>query len=72
MEKTSCGRHQTLWKDQKNMVENILRHRRKGKGYSYLIRWKGYTANDDSWEPEKNLEHAEEVLENYKERHGLT
>jgi hypothetical protein len=52
-------------------VENILRHRRQGKGYRYLIRWKGYTANDDSWEPEKNLEHSEEILEAYKKRHKL-
>jgi hypothetical protein len=52
-------------------VHSILRHRRKGRGFEYLIRWKGYSINDDTWEPVRNLKNSEEILEEYKTRKGL-
>jgi hypothetical protein len=52
-------------------VQNVLRHRRKGKGLQYLVRWKNYSINEDTWEPERNLKNAEEVLEEYKKKHRL-
>jgi hypothetical protein len=57
--------------EEEHEVETILKHRKRGKKLIYLIRWKGYTINDDSWEPEENLENAEEILEEYKTRKGL-
>ena len=37
-------------------VEEIVNHRyRKGK-IQYLIRWKNYGAEDDTWEPHENLD----------------
>ena len=52
-------------------IENILRHRRKGKGYEYYVRWKGYSAADDSWVPTRDFGNAKEVLEDYKKRKNL-
>lgn len=36
-------------------VEAILNHRDTVSGRQYLIRWKGYDSDEDSWENEKNL-----------------
>lgn len=43
-------------------VDEIVNHRfRKGK-IQYLIRWKNYTPDDDTWEPKENLECPEKIL----------
>src|SRR6266478_4532120 len=47
-------------------VEAILASRPKGKGIEYLIRWKGYGTNEDSWQPERNLSHMDKMLKEYK------
>ena len=52
-------------------VERILKHRRKGKRIEYLVRWKDYDTNEDSWEPVSNLKNTPEVLNEYKTRHQL-
>ena len=38
-------------------VEAILKHRYHGpqKKFQYLIRWKGYIAVDDTWEPQTHI-----------------
>jgi hypothetical protein len=51
-------------------VASILRHRlARGKKLEYLIRWKGFDISDDTWEPEQNLEGAQEILRKYKREH---
>ena len=52
-------------------VEAILSHKRLGRGYSYLIKWKGYPSSDNSWEPEQNIVNAPELLSQYKWWHQL-
>ena len=47
-------------------VEAIVAHKKKGRGYHFLIRWKGYPPSENSWEPEGNLTHAMELLDEYK------
>ena len=49
-------------------VERILKHRKRGRMYQYLIRWKDQPATEDSWEPEENLENAPDVLRSYKKK----
>ena len=49
-------------------IERILKHRGPPKNRFYLIRWKGYTAEEDTWLREADLEHAAEILEAYKAR----
>ncbi|KAL0937059.1 reverse transcriptase domain protein [Colletotrichum truncatum] len=46
-------------------VERILDHRRNDETTEYFIKWKNYGHEDDSWEPAKNLEHAQEELQQY-------
>ena len=31
----------------------------------YLVHWQGYDVSEDSWEPAINLEHAQEVVQEY-------
>jgi hypothetical protein len=50
-------------------VERILSHRQtKGRGpnpYEYLVKWTGYSAEHNTWEPHANLKNAPEVLKSY-------
>jgi Chromo (CHRromatin Organisation MOdifier) domain len=53
-------------------VERILLHRHKGGKMEYYVRWKGYGAGDDTWEPEANLViNARESLGDYAKANGL-
>lgn len=46
-------------------VAHIVKHRnRKDKSCEFLIRWQGYTAKDDTWEAEENL-NCPDVIEEY-------
>jgi len=50
-------------------VESIRNHRKRGRGYQYLVVWKGYSA--ETWESESNLKNASEILQSYKSRKNL-
>ena len=52
-------------------IEQIIRHNRKNKPRKYLVRWKGYTATDDTWLEEEDFENAKEILKEYKKRRKL-
>ena len=47
-------------------VEAVLRHRGKPGRRTFLIRWKGYSAAEDTWEPERNLGNAQPLIAEYK------
>jgi hypothetical protein len=46
-------------------VERILSHRRRRGKDQYLVRWKGFTPADDTWEPVKHLETVQELVQEY-------
>ncbi|KAI5709175.1 hypothetical protein M8J76_012050 [Diaphorina citri] len=49
-------------------VEKIIHHRKFSNGsVEYLIRWKGYGADDDTWEKEANLASSAQLIKEYKE-----
>ena len=47
-------------------VEAVLGHRGKPGGHTFLIRWKGYSTAEDTWEPERNLGNAQSMISEYK------
>jgi len=68
---TICGQKATpppltLIQGQKEWeVEKILDSRQKHRKNKYLVKWKGYTQGDDTWEPEDNLQNEGEKLQEY-------
>jgi len=47
-------------------VKKIINKRKKYSKWEYLVRWKGYMAEEDSWEREENLKNAKEAVEDYE------
>jgi len=52
-------------------IEAITSHKKWGRGYHYLIKWKGYPISDNTWEPPSNLKNTREILNNYQLAHHL-
>ena len=47
-------------------VEKIIGKKMNGNSKEYLIKWKGYSENESTWEPESNLENARLSIEKYE------
>ena len=52
-------------------VKQILKHRRRGRGYKYLVKWAGYPITKASWEPKSSFTGLVEILQEYQEHHQL-
>lgn len=52
-------------------LDKILKYKKKGKGFKYLVSWKGYEWYDSSWEPEANLKGCSTILTEYKKLNNL-
>jgi hypothetical protein len=52
-------------------IETILNHRKRGRGYQYYIKWRGYPISDASWEPEHVFSDDGDTLTRYKQRHNI-
>ena len=47
-------------------VEKILNKKKIRGVEKYLIRWKGFTAEGDTWEKKENLKNAEEMIKEFE------
>jgi len=47
-------------------VEKILNKKRMRGVEKYLIRWKGFMAEEDTWERRENLKNVEELIEEFE------
>jgi len=50
-------------------VERILNKRKVRGKDKYLVHWKGFTAESDTWEGRENLENAKEAIEEFKKEY---
>jgi hypothetical protein len=55
-----------LDKEEEYEMEAIIAHKKQSHGLQFLIKWKGYLIFNNSWEPQKNLKHASDILLDYK------
>jgi len=51
-------------------VEKIINKRIVWGKEKFLVRWKGYTAEADTWESKENLENAKELVEEFEREYG--
>ena len=52
-------------------VAEILSHQGSPSRCSYLVSWKGYSSAENTWEPKQNLQHAQTILNKYKQQRNL-
>ena len=50
-------------------VERILNKRKVRGKDKYLVRWKGFTAESDTWEGRENLKNAQEAIEEFEKEY---
>jgi len=50
-------------------VEQILNKRKVRGKDKYLVQWKGFTVESDTWEGRENLENAKEVIEEFEKEY---
>ena len=46
-------------------VEEIIGKKKIRGKYYYLVKWKGYSLNESTWEPLENLDYANELIEEF-------
>jgi len=46
----------------------ILDKRKRGRGWQYLVKWKGYGYEENTWEAASNLKRAEGAIEDFSRR----
>ena len=52
-------------------VEKILNKRKIRGVEKYLVQWKRFMAENNTWEREEDLEHARELVDEFKGRIGV-
>ncbi|HYX50369.1 MAG TPA: chromo domain-containing protein [Ktedonobacteraceae bacterium] len=47
-------------------IEAIRAKRVRYRRVEYLVKWKGFGEHDNTWIPARNMEHAQELIEEYE------
>ena len=55
-------------KVEEQKVEKILNQRKIRDIVKYLVQWKGFIVEHDTWEREENLENTKEVVAKFEKR----
>ena len=50
-------------------VEEIIDSRKRRGKLEYLVQWKGYTAEERTWEPAANVQNAPEKIDEYRKKY---
>ncbi|KAF8755559.1 Chromo (CHRromatin Organization MOdifier) domain [Rhizoctonia solani] len=56
---------ETIEGEEEYEVEQIIDSKRQQGKWFYLIKWKGYGLEDNSWEPKELLEHSQEEIQRF-------
>ena len=49
-------------------VEEILASRKRGRGIQFLVKWKGYDHNENTWEPKDNVKNAPKLITSFYDK----
>ncbi|KAF8748095.1 hypothetical protein RHS01_11053 [Rhizoctonia solani] len=58
---------ETIEGEEEYKVEQIIDSKKQRGKWFYLIKWKGYGPEDNSWEPEELLEHSQEEIKRFNQ-----
>ncbi|KAF8759770.1 reverse transcriptase [Rhizoctonia solani] len=58
---------ETIEGEEEYEVEQIIDSKKQRGKWFYLIKWKGYGPEDNSWEPEELLEHSQEEIKQFNQ-----
>ena len=50
-------------------VEKILNKRKFRERGRYLVQWRGYTVEENTWEPRENLGNIQELVDRFEEKY---
>jgi len=50
-------------------MEKILNKRTVREKKKFLVRWKGYTVEDDTWEGRENLENVKKLVKEFERKY---
>ncbi|KAF8701563.1 hypothetical protein RHS03_06511, partial [Rhizoctonia solani] len=56
---------ETIEGEEEYKVEQIIDSKQQQGKWFYLVKWKGYGPEDNSWEPEELLEHSQEEIQRF-------
>lgn len=50
-------------------VTEILDKQKRGKKVEYLVSWKGYGPEDDTWEPASGMKNTSELVDKFNQKY---